>query len=261
MFKKITDVFRSIVKKFRKTYSDDELREIIKTKGLHHIAIVPDGDRRWAREKGLNPSDGHKKAFLERVPALFEEVWRLGVHTATLSVLSPENWNRDRAEIDKILEFINTCLEAMLPIAKSMNVRMIHMGRKNLLPEYLLKTIEKVETETRHFEKHVFNFAIDYGSRNEMCRAVKKIISDEIGEKDITEDSIANALDTAQQPYPNPDFLIRSGKVCRLSGFMLWQAAYSELYFPQLYFPDFDCIELRKAIYIFGQRKRTFGAN
>jgi undecaprenyl diphosphate synthase len=241
--------------------SDDELRKIVKEKRLNHITILPDGDRRWARERGLSPSDGHKR-MAEIIPVLFEEVWRLGIHTGTTCLFSTENWKREPTEKELLLSYIADCIRLFLPVAHKYKVRIVHIGRKDRLPGYLLEAINNAEKITSNYSEHIFNLGIDYGARDEIVRAFRKIIdSGTVSSSAINENIIAEALDMGNQPYPDPDFVVRAGKVQRLSGFGAWQSTYTELHFPTKYFPDFDVNFLRDLIIEYGKRKRTFGGN
>ncbi len=231
---------------------------------IKHIVIVPDGDRRWARERSLDPSEGHRQ-LAKNVPDLFQECWELGIHTTTLSLTSTETAKREIKELETLFLILNDLILEVLIKAKKFNVKMIHLGRKDRIPAYLLKTIQYVEEETKNFQEHIFNFAVDYGGKYEIVQSIEKILSDaqqkglELKNLEITEDLITSNLNTSNQPYPNPDFVIRTGKEQRLSGFMSWQAGYSELYFPYIYFPDFNKETLYEAIINFGKRERRFG--
>lgn len=235
----------------------DKLKKI--AVNIKHLAIVPDGDRRWAKEKGLDPSAGHKRAIII-IPILLIESWELGIHTVTLSLFSTETWGRGNNAVKKLMEIFENLIMNILPLAPRYKVKMVHLGRRDRLPKHLLIAIKTVEEKTKIFEHHIFNFAIDHGGRDEIVRACNKLLSSRHKKKQaVTEEALSGLMDTAKQKYPNPDLLIRTGKVYRTSGFLSWQSAYSELYFPQIYFPDFDKSELYKAILSFGERRRTFG--
>ncbi len=227
-------------------------------KKLNHIAFIADGNRRWAKAQGLSPLEGHRIGFLETAPLILKKSWETGIHTATLWGFSTGNWNRSKEEIDNLMMTFEQLINKMLPIAKEMGVKIVHLGRKNKIPQTLLDTINKAEQETSTFSDHIFNFGIDYSGRDDLCRAFKKIAATRIDMKTISEKTITDHIDTAHQPYQNPDLIIRTSGELRLSGFMTWESTYSELYFPQEYFPALNEELLNKAIEIFYTRTRTF---
>lgn len=237
---------------------DEKIREIAKT--LKHIAIIPDGNRRWAKENGLTPSEGHKKGFVDVAPGLIQESWRFGIHTLTLWCCSTRNIEeRDPEELKYLFFCFNTLIEKILPLAIKNKVRIVLLGRKDRIPKYLLDTTQYAEQETEQYKHHVLNLAIDYSGKDDIVNAYKILIKQGIAENDITRKKIALAINTTQQPYPNPDFVIRTGNECRMSGFMSWQISPSELYFIKKYFPDFDVQDLKEAILEFGSRERRLG--
>jgi undecaprenyl diphosphate synthase len=228
--------------------------------GLNHIAIIADGNRRWAKENGLDPIDGHNEGFVNTVPHVTEALWKKGIHTVTIWGFSTENWNRDTVEIENIMQCFDKLLKKMRPIAQKYNAKIIHLGRKDHIPKYLLETICEMEKENQSISStsHIFNLAIDFGGRDEIIRAIQKIQSSSTSIKEITEEQISKALDVANQPYPNPDLMIRTAGELRLSGFMMWEAKYAELYFINKYFPAIEEEDLEEAIVSFQKRVRTF---
>ena len=249
--------------------------ENIKLKVPNHVAIIPDGNRRWAKSKGLPAWKGHLKGF-NTANADIRKSRELGIHTMTLWAFSTENWNRSKEEIDYLMNLYETNIEDNLKEAKKHGARIIHLGRKDRIPTSLKEKIIKAEEETRDFTNHVLNIALDYGGHDELLRAVEKIYADiesgKIKIEDIRKEVgkyknkypyylLKNYLDTGDQPYPYPDLIIRTSGEQRLSGYLSWQAAYSELYFADLHMPDFDPKELVKAIEDFNNRTRRFGGN
>ena len=224
---------------------------------LNHIAIIADGNRRWAKENNLSPLEGHREGFINTTPKIIEDLWDMGIHTVTIWGFSTGNWNRSECEIANIMDCFNILLKRMLPIAKKSRAKIIHLGRKDRLPEYLLQTLNFVEKETSSFKEHVFNFAIDFGGRDEIIRACQKIQSLKGSLEYITQDDMDANLDTAQQPFPSPDLIIRTSGELRLSGFMVWQALYSELYFMKKYYPALTRNDLVEAVEAFKKRQRT----
>jgi undecaprenyl diphosphate synthase len=241
----------------------------------NHIAIIPDGNRRWAKDKGLPTLMGHKQGG-EAAKQDIRKARELGVHTITIWGLSTENWNRSAEELDYLMNLYEETLETSLKEAKKQKARIVHIGRKDRLRESLRNLIIKAEEETKNFDKHILNIALDYGGHDEINRAIEKMAEDIekgiIKPEDIRKEQgkykdkypyylLDKYLDTKDQPYPYPDLLIRTSGEKRLSGFLLWQMAYTEMYFTDLHMPDFGPEELVIAIEEFSKRNRRFGGN
>lgn len=225
----------------------------------NHIAIVLDGNGRWARSRGLPATKGHE-AGAEALQDIISASRDLGVHTLTLWGFSTENWKRPPQEVAKIHRLIKEKIKAQLKRAKEENVRFHHIGRKDRLPPDLLKWINKAEKETKNNTDHILNLAIDYGGRDELIRAFKKMIEDGVSSDKLTEDLVDSYLDTADQPYPYPDLFIRTSGEQRTSGLMPWQMTYAELYFEPDHLPDFTPEKLKTAVLDYSRRRRRFGA-
>lgn len=223
-----------------------------------HIAIIPDGNRRWATEHGLPSLQGHKKGF-EVAQVLARKIRASGVPTLTFWAFSTENWKRDGREIKYLMQFYNKFLEKNLLGAEEEKVRYIHLGRKDRLPGGLLKKIEQLESQTQKFKQYYLNFALDYGGHDEILRAVRKIVQKGVKSDEINEKIIEENLDTANEPYPNPDLIIRTSGENRTSGFMPWQAAYAEYIFIDKFFPDLTERDIDWAIAEYQRRQRRFG--
>jgi undecaprenyl diphosphate synthase len=230
------------------------------TKIPDHIAMILDGNRRWARSNGLKPWDGHNagyKAILKVAKAARD----LGVHTFTIWAFSTENWDRPKEEIVKIFELLEKGLAKFSREAHKDKVRLVHLGRKDRFPKYLSNRIAKLEKETAKYDKYILNLALDYGGRDELVRAVKKIIADNIDSEDLTEEKFAGYLDTSGQPYPYPDLFIRTSGEQRTSGLLPWQMTYTEFYWEDCHLPDFTKEHLTKAILDYSRRRRRFGGD
>lgn len=225
----------------------------------NHIAIVLDGNGRWARSRGLPATKGHE-AGAKAVRMMLDTCRNWGVHTVTLWGFSTENWKRPPKEVSKILNLIKTYIVNDLDEMKKQGVRFVHLGNKKRLPFAVLRWIEKAEKETASNNKYILNLAADYGGRDEILRAVKKIIEDGIPAKEIDEELFSSYLDTSGQPYPNPDLFIRTSGEQRTSGLMPWQMVYSEFYFETDHLPDMTPAKLRAAILDYSRRRRRFGA-
>lgn len=228
------------------------------TKVPNHIAMILDGNRRWARARGLNPWDGHRAGY-ESIKRLARSARDLGVHTFTVWAFSTENWERPEVEINEIMKLLRYGLDEMEPELHRDKVRFIHLGRKNRLPKDAMEHIAKLERETAHYTDHVFNIALDYGGHDEIIRATNKIL--ESGLKKVDSKQFESFLDTASQTYPYVDLFIRTSGEQRTSGLFPWQMDYAEYYFEQEHLPDFTPEKLREAILDYSRRRRRFGGN
>lgn len=224
----------------------------------NHVAIIPDGNRRWAKEHGLPSFEGHRRGFDVAIK-VGRKLRSLGVHTTTMWAFSTENWNRSKEEVSYLMKMYETFIEKNLKEAMKEQIRIIHLGRKDRISKKLLDKIQNSEEKTKDFKKYVLNFALDYGGRDETIRAIKKIPNDEFLVADLTEENFAQFLDTANQPYPNPDLIIRTSGEQRTSGIMIWQAAYAEYIFLRKHFPDLEDEDIESAINEYSARQRRFG--
>ncbi len=224
----------------------------------HHIAIIPDGNRRWAKDRGLPTIVGHERGYNNAVK-LTDKARQLGIHTLTFWAFSTENWDRESEEISYLMKIFESFMDRHLDDALKNETRLTHLGRKDRIPKKLIEKILNAQEQTKAFTRHYLNIAIDYGGRDEIVRTMKRIQNSELRIQNLTEDDISNNIDTAGQPYPNPDVIIRTSKEFRLSGFMLWQSQYSELFFPDVFFPDFSPGHLEKVVKEFSARQRRFG--
>lgn len=225
-----------------------------------HIALVMDGNRRWARARGLTPTKGHE-ASTESLKEVIKASRDFGVHTLTLWGFSTENWDRSPREIAKIFSLVKKVVKEIGEDAEKYGVRFVHLGRKDRLPRELVNLIGKVEEETKDHQKHVLNMALDYGGRDEIVRAVKKMMTSGVKPEGVNEDVLSSYLDTANQPYPNPDLFIRTSGEQRTSGFMPWQTVYAEYYWERDHLPDFSVEKLKRIIFDFSRRRRRFGSD
>ncbi len=225
----------------------------------NHIAIILDGNRRWARAKGLKSWEGHKAGY-EAVRKLARASRKFGVHTFTIWAFSTENWERPQIEIDEIFKLLRVGLEEFRKEAHEEKVRLVHLGRKDRFPKDIALQLTRLEKETQNYN-NVLNLALDYGGRDEIIRAVRGIVNDRIPAQEIDEKLFASYLDTADQPYPYPDLFIRTSGEQRTSGLLPWQMAYSEFYFEPEHLPDFTPEKLKNAILDYSRRRRRFGGN
>jgi tritrans,polycis-undecaprenyl-diphosphate synthase [geranylgeranyl-diphosphate specific] len=232
---------------------------------LEHIAIILDGNRRWASENELNPWLGHKKGA-ETVEKLLDWCEKLNVKFVTLYTFSTENFRRPPDEIDEIMRIAEEKFRKLLtdPRIHKNKVHVKVIGRTNLLPASLQHLISEVEKATENYDNQFLNFAFAYGGRAEIVDAAKtiaeKVKNGELSLSDVDESTFEKHLYTSHMPKQEPDLIIRTSGEERLSGFLLWQAAYSELCFLDVYWPDFRLIDLLRAFRTFQKRKRRYGA-
>jgi len=230
-----------------------------------HIAIILDGNRRWASEKKLDPWFGHKKGA-EKVEQLLDWCLKLDVKSITLYSFSTENFRRSKSEVKEIMHIAEKEFRKILTDERihDNRVRVKVIGRTGLLPKSLQKLIEDVEKATHSYDEHFLNIAFAYGGRAEIADAARKIAEKvkegKISPKKIDERLFEQHLYTSHMPKQDPDLIIRTSGEERLSGFLLWQSAYSELCFLDVYWPDFRLIDLLRAVRTFQKRKRRFGA-
>ena len=233
-------------------------------KKIEHIAMILDGNRRWAVENELNPWLGHEKGA-ETVEKLIDWCEKLDVKFLTLYAFSIENFRRPRQEIEEIMRIAEEKFRKLLTDER-IHKNKIHVkviGSVNMLPDNLQQLIADVEKATEAYDRRFLNFAFAYGGRAEILDAAKtiacKVKNRELRLEDIDESTFEKYLYTSHMPNQEPDLIIRTSGEERLSGFLLWQAAYSELCFLDVYWPEFRFIDLLRAIRTFQRRKRRFG--
>jgi len=245
------------------TDKKNQIKLPVGTKVPDHVAIVMDGNRRWARSRGLDTLEGHKAGF-DRAIAIGRTARDMGIHTVSLWGFSTENWDREKRELDYLMMLYRQMLRRYLKEAKEEGVRLIHLGRKDRLPADLIAQIADAEDKTKHFYKNIVNICLDHGGRDDIVRAVNKIQESGYKIQDsgpITEKEFEKYLDTADQPYPHVDLFIRTSGEQRTSGFLLWQSAYAEIYWELDHLPDFTPVKFKEAVLDYSRRRRRFGAN
>lgn len=225
-----------------------------------HVAIILDGNGRWAKSKGMPRNYGHT-AGAKNVEVICEDAYHLGIKYLTLYAFSTENWNRPDTEVEALMKLLNTYLKNCIKRANKNDMRVRVLGDTSRLSEKFQNTIAELEEATKENQGLNLQIALNYGSRDEMIRAMKKMTADYEAKKltleDITEENFARYLDT--RDIPDPDLMIRTSGEQRLSNYLLWQLAYSEFYFTPIPWPDFDKAELEKAIQVYNQRDRRYG--
>lgn len=221
-----------------------------------HIAIILDGNGRWAKKRLLPRAMGHK-AGCETLEKIVEDCARLGVSYLTVYGFSTENWKRSEEEVSALMNLFRLYMRKLMEVANNNNVLVKMIGDKSKFAADIIEGIDKLVDSTKNNTGMVFTFAVNYGSRDEIKRAISNIISDNIKAEDISEELISSYLDTAGTP--DPDLLIRTSGEFRISNYLLWQIAYSEIYITDTLWPDFNKNELIKAIENYNHRERRFG--
>ena len=226
-----------------------------------HIAIIMDGNGRWAEKRHWPRTRGHLEG-VKRVEEIVEAAYRMGVKILTLYTFSTENWRRPQVEVSMLMNTLMTVLKQKVEKFKKNNIRFQVIGRKESVPEPVLRSINFVTNETEKNTGMILNMAFNYGSRQEIVDAVRQIAAlirkGKLNPDEIQEETISQALYT--QGIPDPDLLIRTSGELRISNFLLWQLSYAEFYFTEKYWPDFDIKEFEKAIIDYQQRERRYGA-
>lgn len=225
-----------------------------------HIAIIMDGNGRWAEQRHLPRILGHRKG-VETVQRVVDACLEMEVGCLTLYAFSSENWGRPSDEVDALMGLLGSYLKKELSQLHERGIRLVAIGELERLPDPISKVLEGIMTQTADNDRMVLNLALSYGSRNELTRAMQKlghkVAEGTLDAESITESDIALALDTVG--LPDPDLLIRTSGEMRISNFLLWQMAYAELYFTEALWPDFSREHLQKAIEEYNSRQRRFG--
>jgi undecaprenyl diphosphate synthase len=219
-----------------------------------HIAIIMDGNGRWAKERGLPRAEGHRRGS-ETIETIVETCREIGVRYLTLYAFSEENWSRPEGEVKALMKLLHSYLISKKQKMINEGIRFNVIGDTKLLSQELQQEIANTKEATGRGDKMTLTVALSYGSRQEICRAVNKIRSDK--NEEITVEKVSAMLDTAD--IPDPDLLIRTSGEYRISNFLLWQLAYAELYFTEVLWPDFNKDEIVKAIEEYQRRERRFG--
>lgn len=219
-----------------------------------HVAIIMDGNRRWAKSKGLSLFEGHKKGE-EKIEPLVDYAIELGIPYLTFWAFSTENWRREKREVEFLLRLYRENLAKKVDSFHRKNVRVNIVGNLSMFPKDIQEKTKDWMRKTKNNTKITVNIALSYGGRDEIIRAINKVINNK--RSHVTEKEFSQFLDTEGQP--DPDLIIRTGGEKRLSGFLLWQSEYTELYFTDIYWPDFTPEEFKKAIYEYQHRQRRFG--
>lgn len=222
----------------------------------YHIGFIVDGNRRWAKEKGLSTFMGHKKGA-ERIEEVVKYAQDLGIKIITIYAFSTENWKRTKKEVSYLMSLFETFARNKMEEANKRGIKVRVLGNFQELPLSLQRVLKKAIRLTKNNQKMIVNTVLNYGGKNELVRTFQKLVVSKVKPIEITEGLINQSLDTAG--LPDPDFIIRTSGEQRLSNFLPWQATYSELYFPKVHWPDFDKRQLDIALKEFRKCKRRLG--
>ena len=220
---------------------------------INHIAFIMDGNGRWAERRGLPREHGHKHGA-KALKRVIERCAHYGIKAATFYAFSTENWKRPKKEVDAIMNLLDNYLDQIIDDIKNNDIRYRFIGDMSVLKDGLRSKIEKAEKLSAE-KTYTVNIALNYGAKSELVNAFNTLIKD--GKRKISEEDIDGALYTCDSP--ELDLLVRTGGELRLSNFLLWQAAYAELYFTDVLWPDMDANEVDRAVETFNKRKRRFG--
>lgn len=225
-----------------------------------HVAIILDGNGRWAKAKGMPRNYGHVQGA-KTVETICEEAYKMGIQYLTVYAFSTENWNRPREEVDALMKLLRSYMQTCLKTAEKNRMCVRVLGEKSRLDQDIRTRIEELERATKDNDGLHFQIAINYGGRDEIVRAVKglaaEVAAGRLKPEEIGVETLEESLDTAG--IPDPDLLIRTCNEQRISNFLLWQLAYTELYFTPVPWPDFTKEELRKAVEAYNHRNRRYG--
>ncbi len=221
-----------------------------------HVGIIMDGNGRWAQHQGKARTRGHLEG-VKAAKRIVRAALKAGIRYITLYTFSTENWKRTSKEVSYLMFLIKNHLRREFKFYQDNEIRVVSSGNTSRLPKNVIQELERVTRKTAHFNRMTLNLAIDYGGRDEILRAVNRAL-EEGKNHDISEEDIRSHLDHPE--IPNPDLIIRTGEECRISNFLIWQIAYSELYFSSKMWPDWDEADLAEALRSYGCRERRYGA-
>lgn len=225
---------------------------------IQHIAIIPDGNRRWAKERNLNPLEGHRYAVEKTLPPLYDTMLELEIPYCTFWALSPENFKkRSKIEIDNLFRLLRHFIDYQLEDLHSKGVKVKIIGNIAELPSSVRNHLDKSIEKTKNNSRMTFVFAMNYGGRDEIIRGVQSLLKANPPADTVTKELFSSYLDTKE--IPDPDMIIRSGGEMRTSGFLLWQSEYTEYFFLDKYFPDCTPTDLKRCIKVYEERQRRFG--
>lgn len=257
-----SEISRVIASTAYQTYEKRLFKEVREGKVPHHVAVIMDGNRRFAKEFGLTTAEGHVKGK-DKLEELLDWCMELGIKVLTVYAFSTENLNRDVDEVESLMQLFEDNFYRLGDDERihRHGIKVSMLGQRDVLPDRVMRAIEYAEQKTAHYSNYYYNIATAYGSRQEIIQAIKQIarrVKDgELEVEDIDERTFSNFLYTAD--FPDPDLILRTSGEERISNFLLWQLAYSELYFTDVYWPGFRRIDFLRAIRSYQLRQRRFG--
>jgi undecaprenyl diphosphate synthase len=234
-------------------------REVPELAGMtvpYHVGIIMDGNGRWAKQRGLPRTVGHREGA-EALKEVLEACVEFGIRELTVYAFSTENWRRPAEEVKHLMLLLDYFIDRELNRLDKQGVQIRHIGREDGVDEGRLRKIRKAVEQTRHNERLILNVAFNYGGRAEIVDAVRAVIREGIPAENVTEEVISQHLYTGRSP--DPDLIVRTGGEHRLSKFLVWQASYAEIYSTEVYWPDFGRQDLLQAIHAFNERERRYG--
>lgn len=262
---KVYSILRPLTRIVYAFYERYLLKQILSKPMPKHIAIIPDGNRRWAQSHGIDPSDGHEYGY-KKMKDVLQWIYDLGIDIVTIYAMSYENCTRrsdkEKRRLFDIIKrgFVELDKEKIL---EKYGVRFKVFGKLDIVDSDIVEYAKILEEKTLNYSNKFLNIALCYGGRQEILEAIKSIVKDvlegRLGLDELSEDTLTKKLSTSHLPLPEPDLVIRTSGELRISNFLLWQIAYSELYFCDVYWPDFRKIDLYRAIRSYQSRERRFG--
>ena len=242
------------------TLAEEKIIKIINETNLKHIAIIMDGNRRWAKKRMLPSAAGHKKG-VEALRSTLKACAKFGIKYLTVYAFSTENWKRDKEEVEFLMSLLAKTIVNEVPEFIENDIKLTFIGDRKSLSKEIIDVLEYGENQTAHCKTLSLQIAFNYGARMEITNALReislKVKNGEISAEEVTEDLISKHLYTAS--IPDPDLLIRTGGEQRISNYLLWQSAYTEIYITDIFWPEFDEKALAEAILEFNSRQRRFG--
>ncbi len=257
-----SDLSKAISSTAYSTYEKRLLKEVLSRPVPHHVAIIMDGNRRYANEFGMLITEGHEKGR-EKLEQILEWCMEIGVRMLTVYAFSTENVSREKEEVDHLMRMFADNFRRLSEEERvhKHKIRVRVLGQKEMLPKDVQKAIAEAEEKTKDYDQYFFNLAVAYGGREEIVQAIRKLArevkSGRLAVDDITEKTFTEFLYT--KDMPDPDLILRTSGEERISNFLLWQLAYSELYFSDVYWPGFRKIDFLRAVRAYQLRKRRFG--
>lgn len=227
---------------------------------LRHLALIPDGNRRWAHNRGLSSAEGHREGFLTVAPKLIETAWGLDIEVLTFWMFSAENWRRSSVEINNLMKIYQDFLVELSLHVHRFGVRVCHAGRRDRLPRELIFFVDRLVAETAVFHRRVLVLGLDFGGVDGLVSSIRRLLADPSVSSKMNDVELLASLEPATAGCPPLDVVLRTSGESRLSGFMPLESAYAELFFLDKYFPEMTSNDLCEVVTAFRNRERRFGS-